>query len=76
MFSPYLEKHMIKLSVPDMSCGHCAGVITNTIKGLDSGATVEFDMASRTALIDTSADDAAVREALAAAGYPAAPVQH
>lgn len=67
---------MIKLSVPDMSCGHCAGVITNTIKGLDSGATVEFDMATRTALIDTSANEPAVREALAAAGYPATPVQH
>lgn len=67
---------MIKLSIPDMSCGHCTGVINKTVKELDAGAVVEFDLPSRTATINTSADPAEVREALAAAGYPAAPVQH
>lgn len=71
-----LGDNMIKLSIPDMSCGHCAGVITNTIKGLDNSAVVEFDMAARTATINTSAGQAEVSAALAQAGYPAAPVQH
>lgn len=67
---------MIKLSIPDMSCGHCAGVISNTIKGLDKGAVIEFDMAAHTATVATSAGQAEVCSALAQAGYPAAPVQH
>lgn len=67
---------MITLSIPDMSCGHCAGVITKAIKGLDDSAVVEFDIAGRTATISTSAGQAEVCDALAEAGYPAAPVQH
>lgn len=67
---------MIKLRIPDMSCGHCAGVITKAIKDLDKNALVEFDMAERTATVTTSADQAAVYEALDEAGYSAAPMQH
>lgn len=67
---------MIKLSIPDMSCGHCAGVITKALKDLDKSAVVEFDMAGRTATVTTSADQADVVEALADAGYSAAAVQH
>ncbi|MCC6070835.1 heavy-metal-associated domain-containing protein [Massilia sp. GCM10020059] len=67
---------MIKLSIPDMSCGHCTGVINKTVKELDAGAAVEFDLTSRTATINTSADPAEVCDALEAAGYPAALVQH
>ena len=67
---------MIKLSIPDMSCGHCAGVITKALKDLDGGAVVEFDMAARTATVKTSAGQAEVCEALEDAGYSAAPVQH
>lgn len=66
---------MIKLSIPDMSCGHCTGVINKTVKDLDAGAVVEFDIATRTATVNTSADPDEVCDALAAAGYPAAPVQ-
>lgn len=70
------ENDMIKISIPDMSCGHCAGVITKAIKDLDKSAVVEFDMAKRTATVVTNADQAAVYEALDDAGYSAAPVQH
>jgi copper chaperone len=66
---------MIDLTIPDMSCGHCAGVITKAIKELDQHAAVEFDMAARTASITTSAGAAEICAALAEAGYPAAPVQ-
>lgn len=64
---------MIKLNVPDMSCGHCAGVITKTLKELDSKATVEFDMPSHTVSVSTGQDSAAVIAALVEAGYPATP---
>lgn len=64
---------MIKLNVPDMSCGHCAGVITKTIKAIDSKATVEFDMPSHIVTVSTDQAGEALIEALAEAGYPATP---
>lgn len=62
---------MIKLSIPDMSCGHCAGVITKTVKQLDGAAVIAFDMPARTAELTTSAAQEEVVAALAEAGYPA-----
>lgn len=67
---------MIKLSIPDMSCGHCAGVINKTIKDLDNSAMVDLNMAERTATVTTKAGQAELTEALADAGYPAIAVQH
>jgi copper chaperone len=61
---------MLTLSIPAISCGHCARAITDTILALDPAAKVQVDIAARTAVIDTSADGALVRERLAAEGYP------
>jgi len=64
---------MIRFNVPDMSCGHCSGVITKALKALDADATLAFDMHNRIVEIGTSraADD--VLAALTKAGYPATP---
>jgi copper chaperone len=62
---------MLTLSIPAISCGHCARAITDTIHELDPAAVVEVDVAARTARVDTAADLAIVRERLAAEGYPA-----
>ncbi|UOD31648.1 heavy-metal-associated domain-containing protein [Massilia violaceinigra] len=62
---------MIKLSIPEMSCGHCAGVITKTVKELDQNAVVTFDMPARTIEVDTTAARDEVLASLAEAGYPA-----
>ena len=62
---------MTKLTVPDMSCGHCAGVITKALKDLDQGASIAFDMPAREIDIDTQVPLDAVVAALADAGYPA-----
>jgi copper chaperone len=66
------EYDVIKLSIPDMSCGHCSGAITKALKELDSHAVIEFDMPARTVSVDTSAAEAVVRDTLADAGYPPA----
>ena len=63
---------MLTLSIPAISCGHCARAITDTVHQLDPGAVVKVDVDARTAVIHTSADAAAVRERLAAEGYPPA----
>jgi copper chaperone len=63
---------MLTLSIPAISCGHCARAITDTIHELDPAATVRVDVDAKTAVIHTRADSAAVRERLAAEGYPPA----
>ncbi|WP_421990991.1 heavy-metal-associated domain-containing protein [Roseococcus sp.] len=64
---------MLKLKVPDMNCGHCAGVVTQVVQGIDSGAKLDIDVMSRTVSIVTSADPAEVTRALDAAGYATQP---
>lgn len=62
---------MIKLNIPDMSCGHCAGVITRTVKDLDQDAVLDFNIPEKTVQVQTKADDAELLSALDEAGYPA-----
>lgn len=61
---------MMEFKVEDMSCGHCASVITKTVKALDSKATVDIDLGQKTVKIESTEDRAAVAQALEEAGYP------
>jgi copper chaperone len=63
---------MLKLNVPDMTCGHCAGTVTKAVKGVDADAKVSVDLPSQTVSIETSADAEKIKSAIAAAGYPSA----
>jgi copper chaperone CopZ len=38
----------MELEVKDMTCGHCAGVITKAVKDIDAQAKVDIDVATRT----------------------------
>ena len=60
----------MEFNVPDMSCGHCAGVITRTVKQLDAGATVHIDLPSKKVTVETTQDQQTVAAALTEAGYP------
>ena len=62
---------MITMNVPDMSCGHCAGVITKALKQLDPTAEVGFDMHNHRVQVETSTDSSTVLDAMSDAGYPA-----
>ena len=62
--------NMLKLKVPDMSCGHCAGVITKAVKSVDANAEVKVDIADKTVSINSSAAAPAVSKAIESAGYP------
>lgn len=59
----------MKFHVPDMTCGHCAGLINKAIASVDEAAKVAFDVATKSVSIDTacSADD--ITYAIAQAGY-------
>ncbi len=61
---------MIRLSVPDMSCGHCAGVIEKAVKRVDAKAGVQVDLASKTVSVETGIAADAISRAIDAAGYP------
>lgn len=63
---------MIEFKVEDMSCGHCASVITKTVKELDAQAKVEIDLGSKTVRIESDEDRATLAQALDEAGYPTA----
>ncbi|WP_111413839.1 heavy-metal-associated domain-containing protein [Billgrantia lactosivorans] len=61
---------MPKFNVPDMSCNHCVSAISTAIESVDSGASLEFDLANRQVSVDSSAPVEAIQAAIEAAGYP------
>ncbi len=61
----------VKLSVPDMSCGHCKATIEKAIDAADPLAEVTFDMDARKIDVDSDMDLAALQALLKEAGYPA-----
>jgi copper chaperone len=63
---------MIEFKLPDMTCGHCAGRVTQTLKAADPAAEVAIDLKAQTVQVRTREDRAALAEALADAGYPPA----
>lgn len=60
---------MQKIHVPDMACGHCSNAITQALKALDAAAEVQVDLESKLVSVTTTAQEAAVRAAIAGAGY-------
>jgi len=61
---------MLKLNIPDMTCSHCAGVITKAIKSVDGTAHVNVDYGTRTVIVETVASAVAISRAVDEAGYP------
>lgn len=61
---------MIEFEVKDMSCGHCASVITKTVKLVDPGAKVQVDLGSKKVTVESTEDRASLAEAITEAGYP------
>jgi copper chaperone len=63
---------MIEFKLPDMTCGHCASRVTQTLKQADPAAQVVVDLKAQTVQVQGGADRAVLAEALADAGYPPA----
>lgn len=61
----------MKLSIPDMNCGHCKASVERAIAGVDPAARVAVDLTNRQADVETGADAAALIAALMAEGYEA-----
>ena len=61
----------MKLSVPDMSCGHCKAAVEKAIAAQDAGARVTVDLETRTVEVASTVALETLLAALAAEGYPA-----
>lgn len=62
----------IQLTVPNMACSACANNITNAVKTVDADAIVQADPQTKLVNVETQASETSIKDALAAAGYPAA----
>ena len=60
---------MLKLKVPDMSCGHCASTIEKAIRNLDPTADVMVDLRSQTVTVATRLEPTAISDLITSAGY-------
>ncbi len=63
---------MFEFTINDMSCGHCASVITKTVHALDSEARVDVDLAHKKVQVESTEDRDTIAAALTEAGYPPA----
>lgn len=59
----------MEFEIKNMSCGHCVGVITKTVKQLDPAATVETDLTSKKVKIESGQTREVLTAALVEAGY-------
>lgn len=59
----------LSFHVGDMACGHCAGTITQAIEAKLPGTSVSADPGSKRVEVRGSADYAAIRSIVVAAGY-------
>ena len=60
----------LQFQVPSMACEACAETITKAVTVLDPQAQVQADLKTKQVTIETQAQELAVRDAIAAAGYP------
>lgn len=66
---------MTRLSIPDMSCGHCKAAVTSALTSVPGVVEVDVDLADRTARVEGDAPLAALLTTLDLAGYPATPAE-
>ena len=60
-----------QFSVPDMSCGHCVGTITQAVQQAVPGARVAADLAAHRVTVENAPAAEPVRAAIVQAGYDA-----
>jgi copper chaperone len=62
----------LQLKVHSMACSACGDTITKAVMAIDSTARVQADPKTKLVKIETQASEAAIKNAVEAAGYPVA----
>lgn len=60
---------MQRYKVPEMTCGHCAGVVEKAVRSVDPKAQVTVDLGSQEVAVESSAGEAQIADAIRSAGY-------
>lgn len=60
---------MIEIAIHDMTCGHCASVVTKAIRETDAAARCEIDLAAKKVSIASIEPAQDFVDAIAQAGY-------
>ncbi|AXQ93279.1 heavy-metal-associated domain-containing protein [Cereibacter azotoformans] len=62
---------MTRLSIPDMSCGHCRASIEGALAPLPGFRSIRFDQENRTAEVEGQVPEVTLLSALDSIGFPA-----
>ena len=62
---------MLRLHIPDMSCGGCAKGVTRAVQEAAPAAKIEIELSSRDLVVDGPADEAGILAALKKSGFEA-----
>lgn len=62
----------IELTLPDMTCGHCAKTVTVTVQQVDPAAQLNIDLPSHKVSIESNQPAQSFVAALTEEGYPPA----
>ncbi|HOA96140.1 MAG TPA: heavy-metal-associated domain-containing protein [Quisquiliibacterium sp.] len=63
---------MTEFQIQNMTCGHCAGVVTKAVQAVDPKATLDFDLPAHRVRVESSAPREQLVRSLTDAGYPPA----
>lgn len=63
---------MYEFQLPDMTCGHCAGMVGQTLRLADPNCKIQVDLPTRKVSVQSDETRDALVEALSEAGYPPA----
>lgn len=62
----------IELTLPDMTCGHCAKTVTATVQKVDPAAQLKIDLPAHKVQIESTQLPQTFAAALTEEGYPPA----
>ncbi len=63
---------MHEFQLPDMTCGHCAGMVGQTLQMTDPNCKFQVDLPARKVTVQSDESRDVLAEALSEAGYPPA----
>jgi copper chaperone len=64
-----MERTVIELKLPTMTCGHCVRTVTKTVQAVDAEAKLEIDLPTQRVRVESQHDRQEFVKALSDEGY-------